>query len=124
MRCFGPDNTNMCGRDDSRLQAGWISRDELGFMWDAAQGTGGLGSFPFPYVHVVRIVASTATFIDEPILANSLVAFAYPGVSINSSGVLGIVVAYAGSGSPHPGTEIISRDETAPGPWQVAVVGT
>ena len=62
---------------DTRINAGWIDRATIGFSWDAPQGTGGFGSFPFPYVHTVRIAESTRRVIDEPLLWSSTFAYQY-----------------------------------------------
>ena len=78
----------------------------IGFDWTAPQGSGGLGSFPYPYAHVVRISESTHTVVDEPIIWNSSYAFAYPAVVANASGVLGATVLYGGGSTYDPGTAV------------------
>jgi hypothetical protein len=48
--CTDTGGNNMCGFEDSRLQAAWVAGGKIGVMWNAAQGNpvGGLGNFPFP----------------------------------------------------------------------------
>ncbi|MBI2940833.1 MAG: hypothetical protein HYY04_10390 [Chloroflexi bacterium] len=108
--CSSPDGTNMCGYDDSRLKAGWVAGGVIGFMWGAAQGSGSLGNFPYPYVHVVRIGEASKTLIDEPVIWNSAFAWAYPGLGVNGRGHLGVSLAYAGGGR-YPGSSVIVRDD-------------
>jgi hypothetical protein len=90
-------------------------------MWDAAQGSAGLGAFAYPYVHVVRINTASATLLDEPILSSSSQAYAYPGVSVNANGILGLGVAYAGAGA-YPSSAAFLRDETQASSWRGSVV--
>src|SRR5207245_840889 len=96
--CPSPDGTNMCNQDDERVKTGWFSaqRGEIGFMWDAAQGTAGLGTFAFPYVHILRINLATMTRIDEPVLSSPSTAFAFPSAAPNARGDLGVSVAFGG----------------------------
>ena len=105
-RTNGPANSDWCQRPtegspghyshDDRIQGGWKSHSVVGFAWDASQGEGGLGSFPFPYVHVVRINATTKTLIDEPILWNAGYAFSYSAIAANAAGDLGGSVMWGG----------------------------
>ncbi|HET8630233.1 MAG TPA: InlB B-repeat-containing protein [Thermomicrobiales bacterium] len=116
-QCVSPDGTNMCGFGDSRILTGWVAGGVLGFMWDAAQGTGGLGTFPYPYVHVVRINQASMTLIDEPVIWSSAAAWAYPGVGIDGRGAVGGSVAYGG-GTYYPGSSVFVRDDLDPTTWQ------
>ena len=84
---------------DARINSGWLAGGLIGFTWDAAQGSGGFGTFPYPYVHVVRVNASTMSLSDEPILWNSQFAFSYMSVAPNSNGDLG--ASYMWGGGPH-----------------------
>lgn len=84
---------------DDRIMGGWVANGIIGFAWDASQGQGGLGSFPYPYVHVVRINEATKTLIDEPILWNDKFAFAYAALAPNASGDLGGTVMWGGGSS-------------------------
>ncbi|MBI4493220.1 MAG: IPT/TIG domain-containing protein [Chloroflexi bacterium] len=123
MVCMTPDGTNMCGRNDARVKAGWVAGGELGFMWDVAQGTGGLGIFPYPYVHVVRIDRTSMAPIDEPIIWNSAFAWAYPGLGVNGRGHLGLSLAYGG-GAAYPSSYVFVRDDLSPTSWQPLKVRT
>src|SRR5262249_15234210 len=70
--CPGPDQLNWCGKADGRILTGWrnAATGVIGFMWNASQGMGDLGTFDFPYVHVARFNATNLTLIDEPIIWN------------------------------------------------------
>src|SRR4029077_14580938 len=129
--CPGPDGLNWCGRADGRILTGWISsaghpNGVIGVMWNASQGDGALGTFPFPYVHVVRVEQSTLALIDEPIIWNEGGAFIYPAVAVNDRGDIGGTL-YFGGGVFFPiMTALISDDlSPTPPPWEVyGIVGS
>jgi hypothetical protein len=115
--CPSPDGTNMCFSDDWTIKGGWLNGTTLGFLWDASQGSGALGDFPYPYVHVVEINTTTMQKIDEPIIWNPTTAWTYPGVALDGEGGLGVSLAYGG-GSNYPGSAIMVRDVVSPNAWQ------
>jgi hypothetical protein len=115
--CQSPDATDMCATDEWTVRGGWLAGGVLGFFWDAAQGTDGLGTFPFPYEHVVEIDEGSMSLIDEPIIWSSQNAWAYGGVAVNGVGELGATVAYAG-GNSMPGSALMVRDGVSAGAWQ------
>jgi hypothetical protein len=115
--CAGPDGRNMCGHDDSRVKAGWATGGVIGFLWDAGEGTGSFGTFPYPYVQGVRLNESTLTLIDEPAIWNTANAYLYPSVAVNSHGGLGLSIAYGG-GSYYPSSAVGVADTGTP-PWQI-----
>ncbi|MFN0071423.1 MAG: hypothetical protein ACKVVP_08055 [Chloroflexota bacterium] len=119
--CPGPDGFNWCNRMDSRTSGGWVAGGVIGFLWNAAQGTGGLGTFPFPYVHVIRINQATQALIDEPIIFNGSHAFGYGHVGVNARGHLGMNIAWGG-GAFHPSSAFLLRDDITPSAWAFANV--
>jgi len=121
MLCTSPDSTNACGYGDSRVKGGWVAGGVIGFAWDAAQGSGGLGYFPYPYVHVARINQSTMTLLDEPVIWSSANAWVYPGISADGRGGVGVSLAYAGGGY-YPGSTVLVRDDLSPTTWQALAV--
>jgi len=126
LMCPGPDGLNWCGRTDGRILTGWISNGVIGFMWNAAQGSGALGTFPYPYVHVARFNASTLTLIDEPIIWNEGGAFIYPAVTVNDRGDIAGTL-YFGGGIYFPIMTALIMDDLspAPPPWEIyGVVGS
>jgi hypothetical protein len=123
--CPGPDGLNWCARADGRILTGWISNGVIGFMWNASQGSGALGTFPFPYVHVARFDAGLA-LIDEPIIWNPGGAWIYPAVGVNDRGDIAGTL-YFGGGSSFPLMTALILDDfsPAPPPWEVyGVVGS
>ena len=120
LMCPGPDGLNWCGRADGRILTGWISNGVIGFMWNAAQGRGALGTFPYPYVHVARFNAGTKALIDEPIIWNEGGAFIYPAVTVNDRGDIAGTL-YFGGGIYFPIMTALIMDDLspAPPPWEV-----
>jgi hypothetical protein len=92
--CTSPDGYNLCGFDDGRIKAGWVSKGKVGFMWGSAQG----GGFPYPYIEGVRVNESGLTYLDRPILWNTFGGFAYPAVAPNARGDLGLAAFFSGGG--------------------------
>ena len=96
--CRGPDNRDWCGRfDDGRITGAWVAQGLVGFMWTASQG----GSFPYPYVEVIRLNETTRAFVDRPVIRNNSVAYVAPAASPNVRGDLGINLFYGG-GTVYP----------------------
>lgn len=106
----GPDGRDWCDRIDRRMTAAWVANGVIGFMWTAAQDP---PTRPFPYVRVVRIDEKTKALIDEPDIWNSGFAWAYPAVSPNDRGHLGLS-AFWGGGSSHPSHAVGIDDDYTP----------
>jgi hypothetical protein len=92
--CTSPDGYNLCGFDDGRIKAGWVSNGKVGFMWGSSQG----GAFPYPYIEGVRVNESGLTYLDRPIEAAAWGGFAYPAVAPNARGDLGLAAFVSGGG--------------------------
>ena len=99
-------------------------RGTIGFSWDAPQGTGGFGSFPFPYVHTVRIAESTRRVIDEPLLWSSTFAYQYAVIAPNSNGDLGGTVMYGGGSQFENCAVVVHDSSTSGGFFDVASAAT
>ena len=94
-----PDGTNWLARDDSRIQAAYVSGGQLGLMWDSGQG----GSFAQPFVRDTILNTSDLSVAGQPDIFNSSYAFAYPSASVDSRGHIGGSVFYGGpSNYPAP----------------------
>ncbi len=76
------DGTNWLGYGLMPVQAGWVAKGSIGFMWNSAQG----GYFPYPNVRWVRINESTLTVQDQGQVWNSTFAWAFPSVNVNDRG--------------------------------------
>jgi hypothetical protein len=118
--CPSPDGTDMCAADDWTIRGGWVSASGqvIGFLWDASQGSGDLGSFPYPYVHAAEFdIGNNLSLIDEPIIWSSTTAYAYPGSGVDGRGGVGLSVAYGG-GPYYPGSAMMVRDDVSPTAWE------
>lgn len=94
----GPDGRDWLGRADHRITAGWMSGDEIGFSWTAAQDS----NFPFPHARVVIMNKDTKAIVTQPHVWNPDFAYAYPAAAPNEDGVVGISVLYGGGSQFHP----------------------
>jgi hypothetical protein len=108
--CTGPDSLNPCGRADNRMQTGWITDTELGFMWGSAQNG---GTRPYPYTRVAILDPSTLTVISQPDLFSTTSAWLYPALSVNERGHLGGTVDNLG-GNLFPTIRAVIRDDLSP----------
>ena len=108
---------------DARINSGWLAGGVIGFSWDAGQGVGGFGTFPYPYEHVVRVNASTMTLVDEPIVWNSQFAFSYMSVAPNSNGDLGASYMWGG-GQYYENCGGAILDSQSGGAWELAGLTT
>jgi subtilisin-like proprotein convertase family protein len=123
-QCAGPDGLNPCGRSDTRMQAGWLTAGELGFMWSSAQD-GGL--HPYPYVRTLILNPATLAVLSQPDIFSTSSAFLYPHVAVNARGHLGGVVDNLG-GSIYPMVRALIRDDLSPdvasGGWETMPVAS
>jgi hypothetical protein len=92
--CTSPDGYNLCGFDDGRIKAGWVSNGKVGFMWGSSQG----GGFTYPYVEGVRVKESDLTYLDRPIIWSTSGGLAYPAAAPNARGDLGVAAFFSGGG--------------------------
>jgi subtilisin-like proprotein convertase family protein len=120
--CITPDNLNPCGRADTRVQTGWVTASELGFMWSA----GADATHPYPYTRVVMLnPASPSTVIAQPDIFSTTAAMLYPAVAVNARGHLGGTIDRLG-GSGFTSLRAIIRDDFSPdvttNGWEVFTV--
>ncbi len=66
-----------------RIFNGWVAGGKLNFVWDASQGTGGFGTFPYPYLHPVQISESTFALLSQPILWMSSAAASWSSSALD-----------------------------------------
>jgi hypothetical protein len=123
--CPGPGGLDPCTRANARLQTGWITDTELGFMWNAAQNG---SARPYPYVRAVLLNPSTLGVLSQPDIFNTTNAWLYPAMSVNERGHLGGTVDALG-GNTYPAIVAIIRDDFSPDPstsgWEAyAVAGS
>lgn len=110
-----PDGGAWLNRLDDRITGGWQNDHSLGFAWSAAADSG----HPHPFIRVVRIDIETLDLIDEPDLWSSDLAWAYPAISPNRRGDVGIS-AFCGGGSLFP-THAVGWLDPEDATWDVAL---
>ncbi|MDX1407787.1 MAG: hypothetical protein R3330_06625 [Saprospiraceae bacterium] len=101
-----PDGTDWLQRCDSRITAGWVSGDTIGFAWTANSR----GRRKQPHVRAVRIDTSNMRRIDEPDIWNDQFAFAYPNGYPNRDGTVGLSL-FLGGGTRFPSLAVGIFDE-------------
>ncbi len=109
--CPGPDGRDWCGRSDDRILGAWVANGNIGFMWNASQGSG----YPYPHVRVARINESTKAVIDQPVLWSSNFAWMYPAVGVNARGHIAGPV-FSGGGTSYPTLNVFIWDDLSPNP--------
>src|SRR6266850_5385191 len=117
--CFAPDFTNPCGDSDSRVRAGWLSGNVLGFAWSAGALAG--AGYPYPYVGVLRVDATTFAVIDEPSIWSTQVAYLYPTAAANARGHVGVVATFV-SPTRYPSVAALVRDDESGNGWDAVTV--
>ncbi|MGD8850453.1 MAG: hypothetical protein PVF18_12050, partial [Anaerolineales bacterium] len=123
----GSPTINICAHSDDRILGGWASSNIIGFMWNAANGSVGQTSFPWPYVEVVRYNESTREKIDQPRIWSNSVAWIYPGVAPNFNGhIAGPIFSVSGPSNLYPQLNLFIWDDYTPDPntngWEVYFV--
>ncbi len=94
----GPDGRDWMNFNDGRITGGYANHEQIGFLWTCKQNP---PSRPLPYVRVSRFKVSDRTLVaDNDIFGGSTATFAYPAVSTNAIGNVGVVLAY-GSTTQH-----------------------
>ena len=120
--CPGPDGLDPGGRGLARMQTGWITPTELGFMWHSGQGFGR----PYPFVRSVILNPATLAVIAEPDIWSNARAYLYPYVAVNARGHLGGQVSALG-GDTMPAMNALIRDSLSPNVvtsgWELHEVG-
>ena len=95
----GPDGRKWLARVDSRITGATLAGSELWFAWTA--GRGGVNERPHPYVQIARVRARDLTLVRNVNLWDPESAIAFPALTTNGRGEVG--VSYAIGGGPrHP----------------------
>ena len=93
-----PDATDWVSEDNRIIGATKVG-NQVWFAWTAAPGTGSGGGFNFPQAHiqVAKVdVAQDYKVVDQMQIWNANYAFAYPSLTTNSDGEVGISCAWGG----------------------------
>jgi hypothetical protein len=89
----GPDGRDWLGRADGRITAAWTTTDTIGFAWTAAKDD----DYPYPHIRVAIVDKKSKQVIAHPHLWSSDFAYAYPAVSPNADGQIGISLHFGGN---------------------------
>ena len=100
-----------------RIFAGWLANGSLGFAWDGTQGAGGLGTFNYPYVHIVEVNPGTYAKTNDQAIFNNDYAFSYFSVHPNAQGSLGATFMYGG-GTLYQTCGAAVKDGYSGGAWE------
>lgn len=92
----GPGNAEWLARLDSRITGAARGDGALSFAWTAGPMVGR----PHPYVRVVRIREADLQVNDEPDLWSANGAWAYPAITTNRAGRLGMAAFFGGPTHP------------------------
>ena len=87
-----PAGKDWLSRTDPRITGGWVGKGQIGFMWTANAKDGR----PAPHIRVVRIDEGSKNLVDQPDIWNPDFAFAYPDVSPNDRGEIGVSMLVGG----------------------------
>jgi hypothetical protein len=121
--CPGPDLLDPCNRGLARMQTGWITTNELGFLWHSGPGAGR----PYPFVRGVILNPTTLGVTAQPDIWSNLRAYLYPSLAVNARGHLGGVVSSLG-GDSYPSINVFIRDNASPdlatAGWELHPVAT
>ena len=122
--CIGPDGLAPCTRANVRMQTGWITDTELGFMFASAQNG---ASRPYPYTRVVILDPVTLAVLAQPDIFSTTSAWLYPALGVNERGHLGGTIDNLG-GNVLPTIRSIIRDDLSPdvatSGWETYAVDT
>ena len=117
--CPGPDGLDPCTRGNPRMQTGWITDSEVGFMWNSSQNG---SSRPYPYVRAAILNPSTLAVLSQPDVFNPSFAWLFPAMSVNERGHLGGTIDALG-GTLFPTITSVVRDDFSADPltsgWEV-----
>jgi hypothetical protein len=111
-RAVTPTARNWCGRssNDSRVLAGWLAKDVVGFAWNAPANPE--AGFPYPYVQVVQLDEGSLRLRDEPSIFMERTAVNYAALVPNGRSDVGGVVLIGG-GDRYQTCAAVARDPRA-----------
>lgn len=88
-----PDHRTWLDRADPRITGATLAGHELWFAWSVDKGSNGRAN---PFVQIARIDAADLTLLENINIFDPQSATAYPGLSTNSSGEVGITYMLGG----------------------------
>ena len=121
----GPNGKPWLGRVDSRLTAGWVTADTLGFGWTSGkiQPDQNNGKYALPHIRLAIIDraaveaggSDTLKPVAEPHIWNPGFAFAYPSAAPSETGDVGLSMFFGGPRTFPAPPLACSKDGTANG---------
>ncbi|MCC6782266.1 MAG: hypothetical protein IT457_05455 [Planctomycetes bacterium] len=102
----GPDGRNWTGRADSRIQGGYQSATEFGFLWHS----GPIGVQTHNFVRLVRFNLADRAILEQRSIYNNSLSFMYPAAATNAAGHIGISCALGG-GPYYPVSVSLLKDD-------------
>jgi hypothetical protein len=112
---------NWLGHTDGRILTAWRlegKEGKIGFAWNAGPSQG----FPQPHVRAVLLAEDSLSVIAQPVLWNRDYAFAFPAITANGKGEVGVSVHYGG-GQHYPSHAVgrwIADGEHQVGRWELS----
>jgi len=104
-------------RADSRITAGWASKNTIGFAWIAAMDV----NHHFPHVRVVILENDTKNVLEEPHIYSGDFAYAYPAAAPNADGEVGVAVEFGGNTiNPSSAVGVLKRSRNGQSSWDLA----
>jgi hypothetical protein len=122
----GARDNNWCGKADSRITAGWLANNLIGFFWNADPGgitQTGKERFNFPYINAATFdISDNMSYIGRPYIWSQNYAWLYPSVAVNDGEVS--LIAYFGNGQEvHPSLTLgISNNMSNNEPWNMILI--
>jgi V8-like Glu-specific endopeptidase len=101
---------------DGRITGAWANGSRPSFAWTS----GSDATFAQPNVRVAELDYPAGTVVGQPHIWNAEIAFAYPAMTVNSSGAVGLALSYGSSALP-PSAAVGFRDGAA---WNLVGVAT
>ncbi|HKQ20403.1 MAG TPA: hypothetical protein VJS91_00060 [Nitrososphaeraceae archaeon] len=85
-----------CGNVDSRISAGWLYDDTIGFLWTANRTvTYGKGQLTMPYINsAIFDISKNLNYAGNRPLANPSYPWLYGSAAVNDRGDLGLIAFY------------------------------
>jgi hypothetical protein len=84
-------------KHDARVTTGWVSGNQVGFMWTANRDA----VRPQPYIKAIVVNTTTQALVAQPDIHNPSVAFAYPATCPNVNGTVAVSL-FQGGGATDP----------------------
>lgn len=106
--CLGPDGNDWCGRGQSKIRSGFITKNIIGFLWEADKGgkSANNATFTYPYVDAATFkINNNISYIGRPYLWSPDFAWMYAFASPDKNGNVAIE-SFFGGGDFNPSLSV------------------